>query len=268
MKKWYNIVDAGAGVAEISIFEDIGLWGVSAKQFAEDFNAIRDRETIHLYINCYGGDVMDGMAIYNILSTVRDKLKVEVIGIAASMASVIALAGCELIMDEGTYFVIHNPWTVAGGDAEQLRKDAGKLDKIKGEMLNIYGSHSIIPLEELAKLLDEETWMTADEAVKNGFASSVNKQSKAVALVRNPADKGFNKVPKNLIRETITFRNMTVREVEDALRDVGLSRSEAKEAASRLVKSEVEEARVEKIEERDARKSDGVEFLNYLKSII
>ena len=94
-KKWYSIVDTKADVAEVSIFEEIGCWGVSSKQFLDDFQAIKDKSEIHVYVNSPGGDVMDGMAIYNVLASVREKVTVEVFGIAASIASVIALAGSE-----------------------------------------------------------------------------------------------------------------------------------------------------------------------------
>lgn len=257
MKKWYNIIDSHAKVAEISLFDEIGGYGITSAQFLEDFKAIKDSEHINVYINSIGGSVFDGIAIYNLLSSIKDKVTVEVFGLAASIASVIALAGSELIMDDNSFFVIHNPWTAIVGDAEELRKNADTLDKIKEQVLSIYETHSNLPRETIDKMLNEETWITADEAVKYGFATSVNKQAKAVALIKNIT--GFSKVPKNLVREPITIKNLSIREVESTLRDVGFSNSEATYIASKLG--------TEKVSERESHSSNDIELLAEIRSL-
>ena len=253
------MVDAGADVAQISIFDEIGFYGVSASQFAEDFNAIKDKNEIIVYLNSPGGSVFDGLTIYNILSSVRDKLVIEVLGLAASAASVIALAGRELVMNSGTFLMIHNPLVATSGNAEGLRKDADVLDKIRNEILNIYTAHSNLSREELIAMMDDETWLTAEDALKHGFASSINKETKAVASLYNISNMGFSKVPKNLARPQVTIKNQSVREIEATLRDVGFSNSEATMIASKVG--------VEKNDERDSQNSEDIEALNQIRSL-
>lgn len=189
--------------AEISIFDEIGGWGISVQQFKEAFDLVKDQAEIKLFINSPGGSIIDGMALYNLLSSVRNKLTVEIIGLAASMASIVALAGKDRpVMAEGTYLMIHNPWTVAIGDAEEMKKNAEILDKMKGELVNIYAAKSALTPEEISSMMDEETWLTAQEAVDMGLASEVKDYGQLAAMVSsNRFDLkkiGFNKLPEEL----------------------------------------------------------------------
>jgi len=231
MKKWYNIVDNGV-MAEISIFEEIGGWGVTAADFKNEFDLIRDRASIHVYLNSIGGEVTEGMAIYNMLASARDKVSIEVLGIAGSIASIIALAGYELVMDTGTYLVIHNPFTGAWGDAEYLRQQADILDKIKQQIVNIYVSRSNIPEEKITEMMDAETWITADEAVDFGFAVSVKETAKAAACLWNLEARGYKNVPKNIVARRLAIKDLTIREYENVLRDAGFSQADATRLAS------------------------------------
>ena len=231
--KWFAI-QALADVAEISIFDEIGGWGIQLPEFKEAFDLVKDKKAITVYINSPGGDVTTGMALYNLLAQVRDKLTIEVIGIAASIASVVALAGKSLpVMDEGTYYMIHNPWSVAWGDADEFRKTADVLDKMGGQLINIYASRSGLSAEEIEKMMDEETWLTADEAVEKGFASHVHRTAKAAALATFDLGKiGFKHTPKALAPANKAIEIQTIRDYERFLRDAGFSRTEAEALAS------------------------------------
>lgn len=221
-----------ADVAEISIFDEIGGFGVTVADFKKDFDNIRNSKTIHLLLNTPGGAVTDGMAIYNILSGVRDKLDVEIIGMAASMGSVVALSGRTLTMDEGTYFMIHNPWTISWGDSDQLRHDAEVLDKMQNEIISIYVAHSTKSAEEIEEMMAAETWLTAEEAKNAGFADTINTSVKAAALY-NVSKFGFIHAPAPAIRSYVGFRACkTIRDFESFLRDAGATSSEAKAIAS------------------------------------
>lgn len=231
MKKWYNIVDNSA-MAEISIFEEIGAWGVTAADFKRDYDLIRNRTSIHVYLNSIGGEVTEGMAIYNILAADRKKVSIEVLGIAGSIASVIALAGYELAMDTGTYLVIHNPFTGVWGDADRLRQKAEILDKIKQQLVNIYVSRSVLTEERVKEMMDAETWVTADEAVDFGFAASVKETAKAAACLWNLEARGYKNVPKNIVSRRLAIKDLTIREYENVLRDAGFSQADATRLAS------------------------------------
>jgi hypothetical protein len=161
------------------------------------------------------------------LSAHRAKLDIEVMGLAASIGSIIALAGRTLTMAEGSYFMIHNPLTVMVGDAEELRKTAGLLDKMKNDFIDIYAKHTGMDRDEISDLMDDETWVTAAEAVEAGFASGLSDYGAIAASVHGRGVvKGFANLPegiKMLDDEKIT----NPRELEGILRDAGCSRKEA-----------------------------------------
>ena len=235
-KTWFTMSDnKEADAASISIYDEIGFWGVTLEDFSAQFKEVKDRRSITLYLNSPGGEIFQGMGIYNLLSTVRERLTVEIIGYAASMASIIALAGDRRVMNSGTMFMIHNPGTSGfRGDSEDFRKHADLLDKIKQQGIEIYQQHTNLSAEELAKMMDDETWLSAEEALKYGFATEVNKYQKAVACAYNLESMGFKNVPRDLIRPTVSIEDMSVREFESFLRDAGLSRQDAVTVASKV----------------------------------
>ena len=229
--KWYSL-DVRNDIAELSIFDEIGGFGVAVSDFKTQFDLAKNSKAVHLTINSPGGSVTDGMAIYNILASVRDKLDVEIIGLAASMASVVALAGRSLKMDEGTYLMIHNPWTITWGDADQLRHDAAVLDKMGDEIVNIYAAHSTKTPAEIRELMAAETWLTAEEAFDAGFASEIQEAVKAAALY-DVSGLGFRNAPRAALAMRAKYEEIkTIRDFEEFLRDAGASRQEAAALAS------------------------------------
>jgi len=197
-RPWFRFVDLADDEAEISLFDEIGGWGQSVEDFKAEFDKIKGRKSIHLNINSPGGVVTDGWAIYNILSRVKDRLTVEVVGLAASMGSVVALAGKELIMDRGTYLMIHDPWTFAIGTSEDLRKMASTMDQMKEDIINLYTERSALTRDEIIKMMADETWISAADAVEYGFASRVEETAQAAACL-NIEKYGFRKAPLALL---------------------------------------------------------------------
>lgn len=181
MKKWYNItpVAEGSTEAEVSIYDAIGGYEINAKEFVNELKEIK-AETLHLRINSPGGSVIDGNAIYNALQRHPAKVITHIDGIAASMASVIAMAGDEVHMADNALIMIHNPWTVSMGDADELRADADLLDKMSASILNAYSRSQYEP-EELKERMDAETWFTAQEAFDAGFVDHIDKGLRAAA---------------------------------------------------------------------------------------
>jgi len=169
-KTWYAMAQKGAGNAEIMIYDEIGAWGISAKQFAADLKGLGTVRNIDLRINSPGGSVFDGMAIYNLIKQHEAQVTVYVDGLAASMASVIAMAGDIVVAPANSLMMVHNPWTLAIGDAKELRDNADLLDKIRTAMVSAYTSKTGLGEEEIILLMDEETWLTGEEAVEKGFA--------------------------------------------------------------------------------------------------
>lgn len=153
---------------------------ISATSFKSDLDALGDIDELDVYINSDGGDVFAGQAIHSMIKRHKAKVTVYIDGIAASIASVIAMAGDKVIMPRNAMMMVHNPWSYATGNAERFRKMADALDNIRESMIAAYEDRTGLPRDEIISLLDAETWLSADQAVEKGFADEIE-QSKEVA---------------------------------------------------------------------------------------
>lgn len=197
MKPRYQMLAGTApGTAEILLYGEISEWGVSALQFAQDLKALGEVSRLKVRINSIGGSVSEGLAIYSTLKNHPATVTVVVVdGIAASMASVIAMAGDVVVMQAGALMMIHNPACDLGGyaGADELRKGAEYLDKITQAGIAAYKAKTGLPDDAIAAMMTAETWMTAAEAVETGFADVVGEEMDATAC----ADLSrFPKAPK------------------------------------------------------------------------
>jgi ATP-dependent Clp protease protease subunit len=141
---------------------------VTPKQIV-DFLADAKGEAVEFNINSYGGSVTGGLAICNAIKKYPGETTCNVLGIAASMASAIACAAKSIKMGEGSFLMIHNPWTYTSGNAEELRKDADTLDKMRDSILGFYMSKNTKTADEVKGYMDEETWIPREEAADYGF---------------------------------------------------------------------------------------------------
>ena len=184
MNNWYEI-NAKKNEAEIFIYESIGdaaVTGVSARDFIKDLGLINAPE-IALHINSPGGNVFDGNAIYNVLKRHKSRITVKIDGIAASIASVVAMAGDVVEMPENAMMMIHDPSGVAIGTAEDMRQLAVALDKIKGGLVSAYRSKSGLDDVEIEKMMSDETWFTAQDALRKGFCDEITGAVRIAACV-------------------------------------------------------------------------------------
>ncbi len=178
MKKPWTMIVAKAGELEVLLYESIGQdwWtgeGTTAKQFADDLKAAGSISKIHLRVNSPGGSVFDGIAIYNTLLSHGATVTAAVDGLAASIASVIVMAASEISMGDNAMMMIHNPWSTVQGDANEMRKMAETMDKVKVSMVTAYRRHTKMSVDEVGALMDAETWLGASEAKEMGFAEIV-----------------------------------------------------------------------------------------------
>jgi len=159
--------------AEILIYGAIGdFWGdsISAKEFVKAMKELPDTvANLDIRLNSPGGDVFDGFAIYNVLKRHKAKKTVYIDGMAFSIASIIALAGDEIVMGEGAQYMIHLPWTWAAGNKIELMTTIERLESIEEELVGIYHRRTKLDKNELRDLLAKETYLTATEAVDMGF---------------------------------------------------------------------------------------------------
>ena len=210
MKKWFEFKaqDEDASVVDIHILDFIGdwlddLWGfdgvTTAKAFVAQLAELPDTvRTIRLHINSPGGDVFGALNIANALREQRASkgrvVEVIVEGLAASSASIVAMAGSPLRMSDNALLMIHNPWTVVIGEADEMLKAAEKLEKLRDTIVATYHWHSELDGDEIRTLMDGETWMDAGEAIANGFADEKIEGLKAAASI-DPRAAAKLKVP-------------------------------------------------------------------------
>jgi len=173
MSKWYEMKAKGKTTGEVLIYDEIGAYGISAKSFANDLKLLGNVKTLDVHINSPGGSVIDGNAIYNALINHKARVHVYIDGVALSMGSVIAMAGDNISMAENALLMIHNPFGMAFGDAEELRKTANVMDKMKSTLIKSYQSQTGKTEDEISALMDAETWLDSDEALEMGFIHEV-----------------------------------------------------------------------------------------------
>lgn len=197
-KQWYTMRASTKGSVVISIYDEIGNWGISAKQFAEELQGYSNINSIELRIHSPGGDVFEGMAIYNLLAQHPAHIDGYIDGLAASMGSVIAMACDVLHIPENAMMMIHKPWGIQGGDAEDMRRYADLLDKVEESLISAYMKKSGKSEEEIKDLLTDETWFTGQEAVEAGFADQLIAPLQAAAQLQSNRLKEFKTMPETL----------------------------------------------------------------------
>ncbi|HKH66419.1 MAG TPA: head maturation protease, ClpP-related [Reyranella sp.] len=180
-----NAADSSA--AEVLIYSEIGYYGVDAKSFAQAMAGITAPK-ITVRINSPGGDVFDGLAMFNTLKAHPAKIETVVDGLAASAASFIMLAGDTVSMNENSIAMIHSAWALGIGNAVDLRELAATLDKVDGQLANMYAKKSGKDLEEINAAMAAETWFTAEEAKTFGLVDSVITDEPADDKAKNAAE--------------------------------------------------------------------------------
>ena len=209
--------------AEISIYDNIGSYGVTANDFLADLEALGDVDTINLRINSGGGSIVEGNAIFNAIKRHKASVTIHIDSMAASMASVIAMAGDKVVMAENALFMIHNPSTISMGGAEDLRKDADLLDRMETNILNSYARSNLSP-EELDEAMEKTTYYTAAEALEAGFIDEIEGANMAAASIGDLETlKFFSSVPQGKIDEIkITCQAKQIEALDAKIVDVGL----------------------------------------------
>jgi ATP-dependent Clp endopeptidase proteolytic subunit ClpP len=179
-QKFYAMEKTGDDETTIHLYDEVGAFGAGSKDFLADLAKLEGQH-IHLRINSPGGSVVEGTAIYNSLRRHKGGVTVHIDALAASMASVIAMAGAPVYIADNALMMIHNPWTVSMGDSDQLRREADLLDKLKSTLVNAYKRKSGLDEEEIEEMMNKETWLDAVEAVALGFADAIEEGVAAAA---------------------------------------------------------------------------------------
>lgn len=200
-------------VPTINLYDAVGEGGITARDVRRMLDGIT-APTLRVRIDSPGGDVFDGLAIFNDLVAHPAKVEVEIVGLAASAASVIAMAGDRIEIAESAFVMVHRALSFALGNAADLRHTAGVLDQVDATLARIYSDATSVPLKQIIAMMDAETWMDGQAAVDSGFAdalTNVDPPARAFAL------DAYARTPAQVKRRS-----------ERALHEAGLSRSQAR----------------------------------------
>lgn len=193
---WIRINKTENRTAEIFIYDEISFWGVSAQDVAQKIKDL-DVDHIDLRINSPGGLVFDGVAIYNLFKQHKATVNVYIDGIAASIASVIAMAGDRIYMADNAMIMIHKPLILMFGNATELRKEADVLDQIEKTLISTYRTRVDMEEDELSALLEAETWIDANTALESKFIDEITSSRKEAASAAQMFDlSSFRHTPK------------------------------------------------------------------------
>ncbi|MBB1079061.1 Clp protease ClpP [Limosilactobacillus sp. STM2_1] len=218
----------------------------SAAGFRDTLKSLGDVKTINLHINSPGGSVFEGIAIYNMLKQNLAHINVYIDGLAASIASVIAMSGDVIFMPSNSMLMIHNPWTMAVGNSKELRKQADDLDKITQASVRTYLEKAGDKLNEstLKELMDEETWLTAQEAKDYGLADEVVEANQAAASLNKRFIQRYHNVPEQFIKQVnknpkAKHKELSQKEELNRIKQNALDNSDAMKAYLKTLKEEI-----------------------------
>ncbi|MHB8110512.1 MAG: head maturation protease, ClpP-related [Syntrophorhabdaceae bacterium] len=221
-KDWYKVEALSDDEAEVLIYDVIGWPFNDAGELVRALAELKQK-TITVRINSPGGDVFDAMAIFNALQSHKSKIVTRIESLAASAASFIALAGKEVQAYQNAMVMIHNSWIYTAGNQYDLREMADILEKIDGNITDIYAANTSVGKREIKDMMKSVTWMTAKEAKEKGFIDTIidGKAAKAqfdLSMFDNAPD---------IFTAAHHEGEPTQRQIEKVLRDAGLSKNKA-----------------------------------------
>jgi len=202
--KFWNFKALDDNTGELTLYGEIAnetWWGdeVTPKEFKADLDGLGEIDTLNIYINSPGGDVFAGQAIHSMLKRHKAHKNVYIDGLAASIASVVVMAGDRIFMPKNAMLMIHNPWTLGVGNASEFRKLAEDLDKIRESLIAAYENRSALLRDEIIKLMDGETWLTAKECLEYGFCDQVEEEKQIAASIDKTLLTRYKNTPKKLL---------------------------------------------------------------------
>lgn len=206
-KQYFNVTKINNDIGEIDIYGEIvdtALFDddTSATSFKDALKELKQVKNINVNLNSGGGDVFTGVAIHNMLKTHKAHVTIKIDGLAASIASVIAMAGDKVVMPRNAMMMIHNAWTMGVGDARDLRKQADDLDKINNVVIESYtDKNPELDVDELKDMMNDETWLSAQEAYELGLIDEIAEANKAAANITKNQIERYDNVPRKFRNE-------------------------------------------------------------------
>ena len=227
MGKYWEFKNKSDIESDLYLYSEIDSWGDgeyahSAKSFKNELDALGDIGTLNIYINSPGGDVFEGVSIANMLKRKKCVKNIYIDGLAASIASVIAMAGDNVIMPSNSMMMIHNAWTFTQGNANDLRKMADDLEKMDSSIRQSYldKSNGKIDEETLIDLMNKESWLSADECLEYGLCDEIVEANKMVAKLDPKLFKNYKNVPENLKGSFFIAQNQMDDEMKTLIKNI------------------------------------------------
>lgn len=246
-----TVKNAQSDEAEVYIFGDIGGWwddSVNAKAFVQELAQL-DAKKLVVKLNSVGGSVFDGISIYNALVSHPASVEINITGIAASIASVIAMSGDHIVITEGSNVMIHKPWSIAMGDSSDMRKEADLLDKLETGIIDIYQARTGADRDKISKWMKAETWFLGQEAVDAGFCDECTPAKKKEKNPKSNLLNFYRNTPSDLAQHQ---ESVAIRDFEALLRDgEGFSNAVAKRIAAYASKMIIPQRDVEETPSAD-----------------
>lgn len=182
------ILNAKDNTGEVFVYDAIGEWfgGVSAKSLADELKKLKDAKHVDVRINSPGGEVFDGLAIYNQLVRFKGTIHTHIDGMAFSIASVIAMAGSEVHMADNAMLMIHDPWAFVAGNSAEMRRMADDLDRTADQLVTVYKGRTKTKEDEIRAMMAAETYLDAEQSKKLGFATTIVESKRVAAAAFDP----------------------------------------------------------------------------------
>jgi ATP-dependent Clp protease, protease subunit len=261
---WLNILPDGT--PEAWIYQEIGAWGISAQAFVDAMRPYRGK-AVKVRLNCYGGNVLDGIAIHTFLKECDATIYVD--GIAASMASVVLMAGKKRIIGDNAFVMIHSPSGDAWGlTADEMRDSADMLDKLKASLLSAYVSTTGQSEKTVEKWMEGDTWFSAQECLEHGIATEITEGMRYAAMLgklKNPPKALFDQLSNYRtskdMAEAAETENKSLLEKIKALLTPTPEAAKAPEAKADATPPDVYGERIAAIEKRIGELSTGIETM-------
>ena len=270
-KRFYNILENKKNKSiDIDIYGDIGGWYYenTIESLSEQIKEMSDINEINVYINSYGGELSEGLAIYNALKQHKAIVNTYVMGFACSSASLIFMSGDNRYMSSSSMLMIHNAISSCYGNSEDMRAMAETLDKMNSAIRNVYADNINISMDDLKTLLDNETFLTCDECINYGFATDTfnNENEEEKAFANNAIDRIINTLHEKFTSELNTSKIVNVNNAEEEEKEE--EAEEETETEETETETEEETKKEEKKEEENKETQENVNNVDYIANLL
>ena len=276
-KRFYNIVKQPNNSLDIDIYGDIGGWSYenTMESLSEQIKNMDDVNEINVYINSYGGELAEGLAIYNALKQHKAVVNTYVMGFACSSASLIFMSGDNRYISKSSMLMIHNAISSCCGNSADMRAMAETLDKMNKAICNVYIDNVNISVEDIQNLLDKESFLGYEDAIEYGFATELFNDTKeelysnnALKTICNILTNNFTDKTEHNIINTVNTEVSNVDSEDEDEKEEEPNKEETTEETTEEEKEEKEEEKEEKEEEKEENQKETTNKVDYISNLL